>query len=107
MFGGTALAFLLSLSTTLSKGQHGVYFQIVENSFLFDENTISNEKVASLLPCSRLCAKREICKSASFVAAEGMCSLHKETRTGHSEMLFRQQGSFYLEKVIFNLRLSE
>ena len=78
-----------------------MYFQIKENAVLFDENVISIEKVASLLQCSQLCAKREICKSASLMADEEKCLMHKETRTGHPEMLLKRQGSFYLEKVAF------
>ena len=101
MFSSTALTLFLSLTATLSKEEHGVYFQIKENAVLFDENVISIEKVASLLQCSQLCAKREICESASLMADEEKCLMHKGTRTGHHEMLLKRQGSFYLEKVAF------
>ncbi|KAJ7355109.1 hypothetical protein OS493_027898 [Desmophyllum pertusum] len=79
--------------------EYGVFFEIEENSFLFDDDTIWNGKVDSLFSCSRMCARETLCKSASFLENEGTCSLHRETRTMHPDRLLQQQGSIYVEKL--------
>ena len=98
MFFGT-LAFMLSLAAKIKAEENGVYFKIVEKSFLFGGSTISNEKADSLLSCSQICARRAFCKSANFISSQRTCSLLSEEQTNHPRNLLKRDGSFYLEKV--------
>ena len=90
---------MLVLAAKIKADEKGVYFNIEEQSFLFGENTISNEKADSLLTCSQLCARRAVCKSANFIASERTCSLLSEEQTNKPKSLLKRDGSFYLEKV--------
>ena len=87
--------------TTIQAEQDGVYFKIEENTFLSHENAIWNGKAASLLCCSLMCARQEICKSANFMTDNQACLTFKETRARNIDMLLPQEGSFYIEKVSF------
>ena len=93
------LAFMLVLAAKTKAEEKGVYFNIEEKSFLFGENTITNEKADSLLTCSQICARRAVCKSANFIASERTCSLLSEDQTNKPKNLLKRDGSSYLEKV--------
>ncbi|KAJ7355125.1 hypothetical protein OS493_027914 [Desmophyllum pertusum] len=96
----TVLVAILSIIAMIKTEEYGIFFEIEENSFLFDEDAIWNGKVDCLFSCSRMCARETLCKSASFLENEGTCSLHRETRTMHPDRLLQQQGSIYVEKVV-------
>ncbi|KAJ7355124.1 hypothetical protein OS493_027913 [Desmophyllum pertusum] len=96
----TVLITILSIIAMIKTEEYGIFFEIEENSFLSDEDTIWNGKVDCLFSCSRMCARETLCKSTSFLENEGTCSLHRETRTMHPDRLLRQQGSIYVEKVV-------
>jgi len=91
--------FMLVLAAKTKAEKKGVYFNIEENSLLFGENTISNEKADSLLTCSQICARRAACKSANFIASQRTCSLLSEEQINKLKNLLKRDGSFYLEKV--------
>ena len=95
------LVFILSLAAKINADEHGVFFKIEENSFLYNQNSIWNGKADSLLSCSRMCTRREDCKSANFIASQGTCSLLNDAQTKQAEKLFKRDGSFYLEKVCY------
>ena len=94
-----ALVFILPLAATIRAEENGAYFKIEEKSFLFFESTISNKKADSLLLCSQMCARRAGCKSANFIASQKTCSLLSEEQTNQPKNLFKEDDSFYLEKV--------
>ncbi|XP_078371862.1 lactadherin-like [Oculina patagonica] len=96
----SAVLIILSLTAMFKTEEYGVYFQVEENSFFLDEYDIWNGRVGSLLTCSQLCARQAVCSSANFVSKDGRCSLHRETRKMHLDRLLKQQGSFYVEKVV-------
>ena len=50
----TAL-ILLYLTAVVKTKEEGVYFEVRENHFLFDEKTVWDQKVDSLLSCSQIC----------------------------------------------------
>lgn len=103
MFRGTTLELIviLSFTTVLEAEKYGVYFQIEENAFTSDKTIISSGKAVSLLSCSLMCVRREDCRSANFIQADGgTCLFYSETvLTKHPERLLPQKGSFFLEKV--------
>ena len=103
MFPWCIFALIFSLTTKISgEAEQGVYFQIEENAFLSDENTLHNEKADSLMACARICARKAACKSANFLRNEGTCSLlGKERRTSMVEKFVKRDGSFYVEKVFW------
>ncbi|KAL9960606.1 hypothetical protein ACROYT_G034088 [Oculina patagonica] len=47
-----------------------------------------------------MCARQDACKSANFIASQGTCSLLTDIQTKQSKRLLKQDGSFYLEKVV-------
>ncbi len=98
MFLATVV-FILSLVAKIKAEEHGVFFKIEENSFLFHENSIWNGKADSLLSCSHMCARKDACKSANFIASQGTCTLLTDGQTEQAEKLLRRDGFFYLEKV--------
>ena len=89
--------------TTIQAEEDGVYFKIEENTFLSRENAIWNRKAASLLSCSLMCARQEMCKSANFITDSEACLSYKKTRARNIDVLLPQEGSFYIEKVSFFL----
>ena len=93
------VVFILSLAAMMATEEHGVFFKIEENAFLFQENSIWNGKADSLISCSRMCARRADCKSANFISSQGTCWLLSEEQTKHAEKLLKRDGSFSLEKV--------
>ncbi|XP_078342130.1 uncharacterized protein LOC144627973 isoform X2 [Oculina patagonica] len=94
------VVFMLSLAAKIKTDEHGVFFKIEENSFLFHENAFWNGKADSLMSCSQMCARQDACKSANFIASQGTCSLLTDIQTKQSKRLLKQDGSFYLEKVV-------
>ena len=50
--------------TAIKSDEDGTLFEVEENRFLFDENTIWEGKVNSLLLWSQMCARQEDCKGA-------------------------------------------
>ena len=100
MYPSKALVMILAI-TNIQAEQDGVYFKIEQNTFLSDENAIWSGKAASLLSCSLMCARQEICKSASFMTDSQSCLTFKETTARNMDMLLPQQESFYMEKVSF------
>ena len=93
------VVFILSLAAMMETEEHGVFFKIEENAFLFHVNSKWNGKADSLLSCSRMCARRADCKSANFIESQGACSLLSEEQTKQAERLLKREGSFFLEKV--------
>ena len=93
------ITIVLSLTFPTKGENHSVFFRVMEDHFLVDENIIWDEKGESLLSCSQKCARREDCKSANFMTDYGTCSLLSERRTENTEMLLQIEGTFYLEKV--------
>ena len=100
MLMGT-LVFFLSLATRTQPEDHGVFFKIEENSFLFHQNSIWDGKAASLVSCLQMCARQAACKSVNFMANQGTCSLLSEKQTKQAEKPFKRDGAFYLEKVCY------
>ncbi|XP_078342422.1 uncharacterized protein LOC144628226 isoform X2 [Oculina patagonica] len=98
MLQGTII-IILSLTVTIQAEEHGIFFKVEENSFLFDENSIWDGKVDSLMSCSQTCARQADCRSANYIQSHGACSLLEERQTQHTKKLLRRQGSLYLEKV--------
>ena len=93
------ITIVLSLTFPTKGENHSVFFRVVEDHFLVDENIIWDEKGESLLSCSQKCARREDCKSANFMTDDGTCSLRSGRRTENTEMLLQIEGTFYLENV--------
>ena len=91
--------FLLSSTVKLQAEEDGIFFKVEEDYFLYNDNTLWNEKADSLLVCSQMCARQAACKNANFLANEGTCSLLGEGKTSLAETLLERDGSFYLEKV--------
>ncbi len=91
------------LAAKIKAEEQGVFFKIEENSFLFYENSIWIGKADSLMSCSQMCTRRAACKSANFIASQGTCSLLTDIQTKQSKRLLKQDGSFYLEKVCYQL----
>ena len=96
-----AVIMILAIITLSEAEQDGVYFKIEENTFRSDEDAIWSGKAASLLSCSLMCARQEICKSANFMTDSQACLSYKETRARNIDMFLQQEGSFYMEKVRF------
>jgi len=96
-----AVVFILFLTASIRAELDGAFCKIRKNSFLSDENTIWNGKVASLLSCSQKCVRQATCKSASFMASEGRCLLHSEKQTKLSDRVLQREDSFYLKKVCY------
>ena len=96
-----AVIIILAIATLGEADQDGVYFKIEENTFRSDEDAIWSGKAASLLSCSLMCARQEICKSANFITDSQACSSYKEITARNIDMLLPQEGSFYIEKVSF------
>ena len=97
-------AFVLFLTKTTTEGaDHGVFFQIKENSFLgfSEESLVWSGKTDSLLSCSALCGRETSCRRANFLENQRLCHLLRgEVQTssaaGH---LYQRDGSTYLKKV--------
>ena len=100
MYPSKAVIMILAITKILAE-QDGVYFKIEENTFLSDENAIWSGKAASLLSCSLMCLRQDICKSANFMTDSQTCLTFKETTARNMDMLLPQQESFYVEKVTF------
>ena len=101
MFRINSAVITILAVTTIPAEQYGYYFKLEENTFLSHPNTVWRGNVGSLLSCSLMCARQDICKSANFMAGGGACSLYKETRTRNIDSLVPYpQGSFYIEKVL-------
>jgi len=90
---------LLHLMTAIKSDEDGTLFEVEENRFLFNENTIWEGKVNSLLLCSQMCAKQEDCKGANFWTDRGTCSLLSEEQARNPNQLLKEEGCYYLDKV--------
>ena len=91
----TAL-ILLYLTAVVKTTEEGVYFKVRENHFLFDENTVWDQKVDSLLSCSQICGRRNDCKYVNFKKDQGICSISDRQSSGK---VVQRKGYFYLKKV--------
>ena len=91
----TAL-ILLYLTAVVKTTEEGVYFKVRENHFLFDENTVWDQKVDSLLSCSQMCGRRNDCKYVNFKKDQGICSISDRQSCGK---VVQRKGYFYLKKV--------
>ena len=100
MYPSKAVIMVLAF-TTIQAEQDGVYFKIEENTFVPHENAVWSGKAASLLSCSLMCARQEMCKSANFISDSEACLSYKKTRSRNIDVLLPQEGSFYIEKVSF------
>ena len=97
-------AFVLFLAKTTTEGaDHGVFFQIKENSFLgfSEESLVWSGKTDSLLSCSALCGRETSCRRANFLENQRLCHLLRgemqtSSAAGH---LYQRDGSIYLTKV--------
>ena len=101
MFPGKAVFTILAITKLCQAEEHGVYFKIEENTFRSDENAIWSGEALSLLSCSLMCARQEICKGANFMTDSQACSSYSETIARNIDMIVTQDGSFYTEKVNF------
>ena len=99
MFLCTFVLIYFSLPAKTKAEETGVFFEIKENVFFYDENTILHGEADSLLSCSQMCARRPNCKRANFEENRGKCSLLGEGQSELTPKLVKQDGSFYLEKV--------
>ena len=94
---------LFSAAKTAEGAEHGVFFQIKENTFFSyrEESLFCSGETDSLLSCSVLCARQASCRSANFLENPGLCYLlGGEMQTSSAtERLFQRDGSFYLTKV--------
>ena len=97
-------AFVLFLTKTTTEGsEHGVFFQIKENSFFgfSEESLVWSGKTDSLLSCSALCGRETSCRRANFLENQRLCHLLRgemqtSSAAGH---LYQRDGSIYLTKV--------
>ena len=97
-------AFVLFLAKTTTEGsEHGVFFQIKENSFFgfSEESLVWSGKTDSLLSCSALCGRETSCRRANFLENQRLCHLLRgemqtSSAAGH---LYQRDGSIYLTKV--------
>ena len=94
------IAFVL---TTIEGTEHGVYFQIKENSFFgfSEESLVWSGKADSLLSCSVLSGRETSCRRANFLENQRLCHLLRgemqtSSAAGH---LYQRDGSIYLTKV--------
>ena len=94
------IAFVL---TTIEGSEHGVYFQIKENSFFgfSKESLVWSGKADSLLSCSVLSGRETCCRRANFLENQRLCHLLRgemqtSSAAGH---LYQRDGSIYLTKV--------
>mgnify|MGYP000421085288 CR=1 FL=1 len=90
----------LSLPAKTQPEEDGVLFEIKENVFKFDGNSIWQGKANSLLSCSRTCASQSACKRVIFEGSKGTCLLLGEGQTHLANTLVKQDGTFYLKKVL-------
>ena len=98
------IAFVLFLTKTTTEGsEHGVFFQIKENSFFgfSEESLVRSGKTDSLLSCSALCGRETSCRRANFLENQRLCHLLRgemqtSSAAGH---LYQRDGSIYLTKV--------
>lgn len=90
---------LLYFTSALKSDESGVFFEIEENRFLLDENTVWNGKVESLMACSQICARQDDCNGANFMGDHGSCSLLPVKQTRTPKKLLKRDGYFYLQKV--------
>ena len=97
----TIFIVLHLMTVTKSDNDVGTLFEVEENRFLLNENTIWNGKVGSLLACSQTCARGDDCSGANFWPDHGTCSLLSEGRARNSNQLLKEEGCFYLEKVSY------
>ena len=96
--------FVLFLAKTTTEGsEHGVFFQIKENSFFgfSEESLVWSGKTDSLLSCSALCGRETSCRRANFLENQRLCHLLRgemqtSSAAGH---LYQRDGSIYLTKV--------
>ena len=97
-------AFVLFLTkTTIEGSEHGVFFQIKENSFFgfSEESLVWSGKTESLLSCSVLSGRETSCRRANFLENQRLCHLLRgemqtSSAAGH---LYQRDGSIYLTKV--------
>lgn len=97
---GAVLAILL-FTAMLNTEEFGVFFKIEEDSFFVDDDAFWIGKIDSLFSCSQMCGREAVCKSASYIASEETCSLHREKRKMYPGRLLKQNGSSYVEKVCY------
>ena len=98
------IAFVLFLTkTTIEGSEHGVFFQIKENSFFgfSEESLVWSGKTDSLLSCSVLSGRETSCRRANFLENQRLCHLLRgemqtSSAAGH---LYQRDGSIYLTKV--------
>ncbi|KAL9960595.1 hypothetical protein ACROYT_G034074 [Oculina patagonica] len=94
----TIAFFLLFQIVNTSAELQETFFEIMENSVLYDETPISDSKSDSLITCSQLCIKDKRCKSANFIENERTCSLLDKTRKTHPQHFLKQANFIHLEK---------
>ena len=87
------------LTVTKSDNDVGTLFEVEENSFPFNENSIWEGDVDLLLLCSQMCARQDDCRGAHFWSNHGTYSLLSEGRARNSNQLLKEEGCFYLDKV--------
>ena len=97
-------AFVLFLAKTTTEGsEHGVFFQIKENSFFgfSEESLVWSGKTESCLSCSALCGRETSCRRANFLENQRLCHLLRgEMQTGSAAgHLYQRDGSINLTKV--------
>ena len=88
MYPSKAVIMVLAF-TTIQAEQDGVYFKIEENTFVPHETAVWSGKAASLLSCSLMCARQEMCKSA----AKLVCLIKKQDQ-GTSTCCFHKKDLF-------------
>ena len=72
----TIFIVLHLMTVTKSENDVGTLFEVEENRFLFNETTIWNGKLGSLLACSQTCARRDDCSGAIFWPDHDMEHVH-------------------------------
>lgn len=97
----SAVVTIMTLTALIKAEEQGAYFEVEENHFLVNGNTIWNGTVRSLFSCSQMCARQAACTRANFITSQQMCFLFGEKETSHSEKRLQLHGSFYLKKVCY------
>ena len=94
------IAFVLFLTkTTIEGSEHGVFFQIKENSFFVfsEESLVWSGKADSLLSCSVLSGRETSCRRANFLENQRLC--HKVFAAKCKQV--QQLGIFTSEMVLY------
>ena len=98
------IAFVLFLTKTTTEGsEHGVYFQIKENSFFgfSKESLVWSGKADSLLSCSVLSGQETSCRRANFLENQRLCHLLRGEMQTSSAALTVTQGSIGLPMILW------